>query len=337
MINVRSSFSWALQARPFKLPLLGGAYCTLFWAEAGKHYSPNATPLLALHSVNAAASAIEMMPLLTEQSSHRPVFAIDLPGFGASSKRDVAYTPQNMRDAVLAATQWIAGNVSAQPLDVAALSLSAEFATQAVLKRPQLFRSLALISPTGMELRRAQERYQEGRSRENKTLRSVLRRSLIGSGLYRTLTTRAGVSWFLARTWGRPDFDPRLLETALRSARQPGAEHAALDFVAGALFTRGIVERYRALPLPVWVSHGTRGSFTDFGACPKFTGSRLQLNPLQRTAFAGGAMPHFEQPQAFAAAYDQFLASRFGAVPGRGHALDSGRGGTGFGAQRAAA
>ena len=39
-------------------------------------------PLLLIHSINAAASAAEVEPLFTHYRQQRPVYAIELPGFG---------------------------------------------------------------------------------------------------------------------------------------------------------------------------------------------------------------------------------------------------------------
>lgn len=50
------------------------------------------------------------------------------------------------------------------------------------------------------------------------------------------------------------------------SARQTGARHAPLRFVPGRLFSAGVHAVYKSLPPPVGLSHGTRGSFTDFRA-----------------------------------------------------------------------
>ena len=44
-------------------------------------------PLLFVHSVNAAPSAIELKPLFQHFRASRPVFAPDLPGFGRSTRR----------------------------------------------------------------------------------------------------------------------------------------------------------------------------------------------------------------------------------------------------------
>lgn len=281
-------------------------------------------PLLLVHSINAAASAFEMAPLASAQARHRPVIALDLPGFGLSDKPDIAYTPTRMRDAVLAVARWIEAHVSRRPIDIAALSLGCEFAAEAVLAEPRRFASLALISPTGMEARRVGERYEDGATRASPRVRRVLRGGAFGRGLYRALTSRASMRWFLSRMWGASDFDPRLLERGHECAQLPGAHHAPLDFVSGALFTRGVIERYRALPLPVWVAHGTRGSFTDFGARPQTTGNDTVRHTVAHNVFEGGAMPHFEFPDAFNAEYERFIAQTAWADAARQRALRGG-------------
>lgn len=250
-----------------------------------------------------------MEPLLRRHVGERRVVALDLPGFGASDKPDRRCAPQDMQRAIVAVIDWIGG---ATPIDMVALSLGCEFAAEAVLQRPHRVRSLALISPTGVERKRAGEPWQDGRTREQAWLRSVLRDTPIGSGLYRLLTTRASMRWFLGRTWGGRHFDQRLLEQGRMCSRRPGAHHAPLDFVSGALFTRGIVERYRQLPVPLWVCHGKRGSFTDFDAFPQRSDSGLHI---ERTVMASGAMPHFELPAAFDAAYRHFVRQLGGVVP----------------------
>lgn len=264
-------------------------------------------PLLLLHSVNATASAFEWEPFVMSQAQRRRVLALDLPGFGLSDKPDRRYTPAQMIAAVGAAID----RIGAAEVDIAALSLACEFATEAVLARPQRVRSLALVSPTGMETRRIGEKYDDGATRQSRWARELLRRGRLGRLLYRGLTLPAVIHFFLARSWGTSAYDPRLLHHAQRCAQQPGAHHAPLDFVAGALFTAGIIERYRSLPVPVWVAHGRRGAFTDFGSCPERTGTAAAGNTfrLQREVFDGGSMPHFEMAEAFQAAYLRFLGT----------------------------
>jgi hypothetical protein len=170
-----------------------------------------------------------------------------------------------------------------------------------------------------MEGRRVGERHAGGKTREIRFLHSLLRDTRLGAPLYRLLTTHASMNWFLSRSWGSRHFDQSLLQHGRACARLAGAHHAPLDFVAGALFTQGIIARYRLLPLPVWVCHGTLGSFTDFDACPRSTGTAAGGGtfPLARTVMRTGAMPHFEQPDAFEAEYCRFTdqLSRAGWAP----------------------
>ena len=292
-----------------RVPPRGGSHPELAAAlyDSGTPANAEAPPLVLVHSVNATASAFEMEPVFLRQAQRRRVVALDLPGFGAADKPDIAYTPALMRDAIVATLDW----VGLGPVDLMALSLGAEFAAEAALQRPGRVRSLALISPTGMEARRAGEAHAGGRTRERATLRAALRGSALGSGLYRLLTTRAAMRWYLRRAWGSGTVDPRLLKHGRQLAAQPGAARAPLDFVSGALFTRGIVERYRMLGLPVWVCHGRQGPFNDVGACPDRTGNTVLggSHPVRRVTFDTGALPHFSLAGPFDEAYLRFLAS----------------------------
>jgi pimeloyl-ACP methyl ester carboxylesterase len=287
------------------LTLPGGGTVTLYESSPTGLRSSKAAPLLLVHSINATASAFEMLPVAQRQARRRTVLALDLPGFGLSDKPPAHYTPQRMREAVDAAIDWIGEHVTPAPADVMALSLGCEFATQAVLRRPARVRTVTLISPTGMEGQRRDERFEDGRTREQPWLRRLLRETRLGGVLYRVLTTRPVMRRFLARSWGTASFDQRLLVHGHVCADLPGAQHAPLDFVSGSLFTRGIIERYRALPVPVWVVHGNQGSFTDFDACPLTTGGGAGV--VGRTVIDGGAMPHFQSADAFDSAYEAFL------------------------------
>ena len=57
--------------------------------------------------------------------------------------------------------------------------------------------------------------------------------------------------------------------------------------------------------MPVWMSHGVRGDFTDYRGKGIVEG-----RPNWRfDVFPTGALPYFEVPEDFAAAFDRFLAS----------------------------
>jgi len=47
------------------------------------------SPLMLVHTVNAAASAAEVRTVFERMGQHRTVYAIDLPGFGNSERTEV--------------------------------------------------------------------------------------------------------------------------------------------------------------------------------------------------------------------------------------------------------
>jgi pimeloyl-ACP methyl ester carboxylesterase len=289
---------------------------------------PTAPPLLLIHSINATASVVEMQALFESQSQRRTVVALDLPGFGASDRLPGPYTPGVMVRAVLDTLEFMRRHVDPVPADVAALSLSCEFAALAALAEPDSMRSLAMISPTGMERRRIGEPY-DGRTRQSLLIAVLLRMPGVGRALYRLFTTRPSIRWFLARTWGTRHFDEALLAQGYAHARVPGARFAPLAFMSGALFTRGIVACYSKLDLPVLVAQGRRGAFTDFEAY----GNVAAKSPgkWQRRVFETGAMPHQEWPADFDAAYQAWLSGHVLPAPVHAPAQSS----LGFGANAA--
>ncbi len=260
-------------------------------------------PLLLIHSINAAASAAEVRPLQEHFSRERQVFCIDLPGYGLSERRPLAYTPQHMIDAIHRAAEHVRRNSGQRP-DALALSLSCEYLAGAAAASPESFRSLALVSPTGF--RGGQSR----RGAPGSTLglgwfERLLRGPGWGRSLFNGLTRPAVIRYFLRRTWGSDAIDEALWRYDVLTARQPGAEHAPLRFLSGFLFTGDIHTIFEALNLPVWVSHGVRGDFTDYR-------NRRLVDGRPNwsfTTYGTGALPHFEATARFCADYENFLAS----------------------------
>jgi pimeloyl-ACP methyl ester carboxylesterase len=264
-----------------------------------------APPLLLVHSVNAAASAYEMKPLFDGYREQRAVYALDLPGFGLSDRGDRKYTPRLMTDAVLVVTREIQCRHGEAAIDMIALSLGCEFAARAATEMPNAFRSLALISPTGFDRRsaRATQTAGPGGTRAMPWLRAALNFPLWKRGLFAALTSRGSIRFFLRKTWGAPGIDEGLLDYDYLTAHQAGAENAPYYFVSGYLFSTDAMRLYQALAMPVWMIHGVRGDFVDYGQ--KGLVERLPNWTIE--PFQTGAMPHFEQPAAFMARYDAFL------------------------------
>jgi pimeloyl-ACP methyl ester carboxylesterase len=266
-------------------------------------------PLLLVHSVNAAASAAEMRPLHEHYRATRTVFSLDLPGYGFSERSDRRYTPRMMTDALHVVVEEIRRRCGPVPIDALALSLSTEYLARAAAEDPQTFRSVALVSPTGFTGRRSW-RAPPGSTRFVPWLYRLLRGPGTGWGraLFGLLTRPAVVRYFLQRTWGAKQVDETLWAYDVITTRQPGAEHAPLYFLSAELFSADIHDVYEKLEMPVWMSHGVRGDFTNYDSKTIVAG---RAN-WQFTVFPTGAIPYFEIRERFCEAYDAFLAAARG-------------------------
>ncbi len=261
-------------------------------------------PLLLVHSINAAASAAEVRPVFEALAATRRVVAVELPGYGHSLRDAGPYTPRRMTDALQAVAtelrrRWPGDGA---PLDALAVSLGCEFLVRAAAEQPALWGRLALVSPTGFNGKRPR-RGPPGSTRVVPWLQRLLTAPRWSQGLFDLLTRPAVVRYFLRRTWGGPNIDATMADHAVLTARQPGARHAPLQFLSGALFSADIHTVYEQLAQPVWVSHGVRGDFTDYRGLALV---RDRAN-WRITRFDSGALPYFEHPAAFNAALLDFL------------------------------
>jgi pimeloyl-ACP methyl ester carboxylesterase len=285
-------------------PALGGERFE-FDSAAGRlscYAAGQGPPLLLVHSVNAAASAAEVRPLYEHWRGSHAVFAVDLPGYGHSERSDRAYTPRLMTDALHATLAQIERRCGAVPVAALAVSLGCEFLARAAVEAPARFRCLALVSPTGFNGTR-RRRGSPGSVVGAPWIGRVLRGPGWGGPLFRALTRPRVIHYFLRRTWGGPDIDLPMARYAELTARVPGAEHAPLAFLSAQLFSNDINTLYEQLSMPVWMSHGVRGDFTDYRGKDSVEG-----RPNWRiTVFRTGALPYFEVPEAFNAALGAFL------------------------------
>jgi pimeloyl-ACP methyl ester carboxylesterase len=292
-----------LEAERFEISDSGGRRVACYAAASAG--TRTVQPLLLVHSVNAAATAYEMKPLFDHYRQQRPVYALDLPGFGLSDRSQRAYTPRLMTDAIKAITAEIRKRHDGMAIDMVALSLGCEFAARAASEEAGSFRTVTLISPTGFDKRsaRAAQGAERGETRAMPWLHSFLNVPLWKRGLFSALTSRASIRFFLQKTWGSKDIDESLLEYDYITTHQPGAENAPYYFVSGYLFSKDALRLYQALTMPVWMAHGVRGDFVDY---EQKTTVKNRPN-WAITVFETGAMPHFEKPQQFITAYDQFM------------------------------
>jgi pimeloyl-ACP methyl ester carboxylesterase len=259
-------------------------------------------PLVLLHSINAAGSSYEMRPLFAHYADHRPVFALDLPGFGFSERSPRVYSPELYQAAILDFLDTQVG----EPADVVALSLSCEFAARAALAAPARFHSLTFISPTGFTAREEMRASQRaGTGQTGNMLYRLFAFPLWAQAFYDLIATRTSIHYFLAQSF-EGEVDPGLEEYAYVTSHQPGARFAPLYFVSGKLFSRNVkVTVYDRLTLPVLVLYD-RDPFVRFDRLPETLAQHTNWRGQRLIPTKG--LPHFEQPEPTLQALDRFWA-----------------------------
>ncbi|MEL6308639.1 MAG: alpha/beta fold hydrolase [Chloroflexota bacterium] len=265
--------------------------------------SGEGVPILLLHSINAAANAYEVRPLFEHYRGKRPVYALDLPGFGFSERSKRLYSPELYIAAILDFLQ----TVISEPADVVGLSLTSEFMALANLESPESMRSLTFISPTGFTPSRAKPTSQSAsENNQSDGFYKFFTNPIWSQALYDLLVTKPSLRFFLSLNFAG-DIDEGLFDYHYRSTHQGGARYAPLSFVSGLLFTSDIFDRaYSKLTAPVLVLYDTDPN-VNFDLLPKVLNQ--SENWRARRIVDTRGLPHFERLDKTTEALDEFWES----------------------------
>jgi pimeloyl-ACP methyl ester carboxylesterase len=205
-----------------------------YYSNVGAAGVPWHEPALVLiHDTHVGASSHEVRHLFDLLRDQRPVYALDLPGFGHSECK--AALGPDLYVAAVERMLRVAAQHTGRPVDVLAVALSAEFAAKVAAQRPALVRSLLLLEPTGFASEWERSAF-ETAARQGKAMRglTLARRLGLASLLYGTLSSRLSMRYLLRRASQPADE----LRYARDAAQRPGAERAALACLEGSLFPR---------------------------------------------------------------------------------------------------
>ncbi|MBK8987100.1 MAG: alpha/beta fold hydrolase [Chloroflexi bacterium] len=259
-------------------------------------------PLVLIHSINAAPSAFEVKPLFDYYRGKRPVYALDLPGFGFSDRSERPYTVELYVDAILDFLRSEVGEAA----DVVALSLACEFASFAAYARPDLVSSLALISPTGFGFSRNPGRNDVADFQAvGKRLHKFVTFPLWSQAIFDLLTSKPSIRYYLGQSFvGEPP--QNFFDYAYATAHQPGARHAPLYFLSGQLFTADVLTAvYAKVTRPVLLIYD-RDPNVSFGRLPELLALNECWQAVQLTPSMG--VPHWEMLPETTAVLQQFWA-----------------------------
>lgn len=264
--------------------------------------SADGPPLVLLHSINAAANAYEVRPLFEHYRGKRPVYALDLPGFGFSERTNRIYSVDLYVSAILDFLR----DVVQQPADVVGISLTSEFMALASLETAANMRSMTLISPTGFTPS-ADKPTAQSASENNQSngFYQFFTNPVWSQALYDLLVTKPSLRFFLSLNFAG-DIDEGLFDYHYRSTHQPGARHAPYSFVSGLLFTSDIYERaYSKVDTPTLVLYDTDPN-VSFDRLPTLLNQNSHWRARRITNTRG--LPHFERLDKTTEALDEFWA-----------------------------
>lgn len=252
-------------------------------------------PLLFVHSINAAPSAIELKPLFQHFRSYRSVYAPDLPGFGRSTRHVGMMTASEFAKNISSIIDQMSPS---EPPDVIALSLGCEFVARAVVECGANVRSLTFISPTGFSRR------QPPPLQAQKRLRRLFDFAGFGRGAFKLLRLERSVRYFYGMNFSG-SVPSELVAYALKTTRQPAAHEMPLQFLSMSLFTPNAVGLlYEKLDVPVLVLFDEDPNVT-FELFEQFEDSPIWQ--FKRIAPSLG-MPQWEHPEKTVAAIESFFA-----------------------------
>jgi len=283
-LSAPSSLPRAINAATRTLEVPGGR--TNYYVRDG-----SGTPIVLLHSFNAAASPFEMRPLFDRlaDTTDRPIYALDWLGFGRSAREDRSYTPDVYHDQLF----HFLDTVLDEPADVVALSLGCEYAARATLQTAAKVRRLTLIAPTGLTTGRGPSAF----GRAGIALAAA-------SGTFELLFYRLARRSSLRDFYERQVFiDPAaipddLVNYAYVTAHVLGAHHAPRRFIDGTLFLDNVADTiYSRLyrPTLLLTPEDPAPTVQRFDRLPDV----LEANErdLTHRFLPGGLLPQWEDPE----------------------------------------
>lgn len=242
--------------------------------------------LLFLHGFGGGSSAYEWSKVYPAFAAEYQVIAPDLIGWGRSEHPQRSYKIEDY----LTSIQEFIEQTCTKPVIVIASSLTAAFIIRVAIARPDLFKSLILVSPAGLS--------DFGQDYSRSFFAQLISVPVVDRLLYSTgIATDAGIRSFLEqRQFAQSNrVYQEIVDAYLQSAQQPNAEYAALSFVRGDLcFDLSLY--IQQLTTPTAIIWGQKSQFTGPDIGRRFSEMNPQsirfFQPLENV----GLTPQLELP-----------------------------------------
>lgn len=265
------------------------------WDKNGAKESENT--LVFLHAFGGGSSAYEWSKVYPAFAAEYRILAPDLIGWGRSNHPAKSYHT----DEYIKIIQEFIEKTCENPVTVIASGLTAAFTIRAAINRPELFKSLILVTPAGLA--------EFGSDYSESISAKVVKVPLLNQVLYSAgVASGLGVRSYLEqRQFAHPErVYPEIVDAYLESAQQPNAEYAALSFVSGDL-SFDLAEYINQLSVPTAIIWGRESEFTS----PEIGRRLAEMNPQAIRIFYHlddvGFTPQLELPSVTIGLIRKFL------------------------------
>ena len=247
---------------------------------------PDPTPLVFLHSLGGGSSAFEWSKVYPAFAATHRLFAPDLIGWGQSTHPARNYRVEDYFDMITQLLEEVVGS----PAMAIATSLTAGVIIRLAILRPDLFKGLFLVSPSG----------NSDFGRDYKASLPALLASTPGIdrliyqvGAANELAVQSFLTNFLFADANR--ITPDIVQAYLAGTQQPNADYTALASLTGDISFD--LSRYiRQLQVPTAFVLGQKSRFLAPGVIKRLA----SLNPSAITQVweipDSGVLPHLEHP-----------------------------------------
>jgi pimeloyl-ACP methyl ester carboxylesterase len=261
------------------------------------------SPVILVHSVHASAWSYEWRMNVEALARNHTVYALDLLGFGRSSRPATRYSAH----LYIALLDDFAQQVVGAPCAVVASSLSAAYAIVLGARDPSSFPALILIQPTG--LGRLDQRAGGG----VEVTRVALDTPVLGTAVFHGMVSHRSIRLFLEASYADNDLvTDEMVEIYYQASHQPGAKYAPVAFMGQQLNidVRNAVRRLTQPALLVW---GEQAVMTPVEEIRPFLAVKRDFDVA--ILDPAGDLPHDERADEFNELASAFLAHNLTSTP----------------------
>jgi len=260
-------------------------------------------PAVFLHSFGPGHDSEEWQSVAEVLAQSHRVYALDLLGWGLSARPSLTYDGELYIELIRDFLNDIVG----EQATLVAAGLSAAYAVQVAVDYPESVRSLALVTPSGIDIHGDEPDIKDA------LMYGLLRMPVIGTSALNLYTSRTAIQAYLKREiFAAPErVDAALVEHHHDSSHQPGSHSALAAYLCGYLNHR-VKDVLPRLSVPLWIAWGSRAT------SPPIETADLWIRQIPETELEvfkdTGNLPHAERTARFSQRLQRFLSSLPAAV-----------------------